>query len=416
MGHRRSRSRIGSTALRTLPVVLGGTLAAGAAFAEVMPSAEQMWEIIQEQQRQIEALERQQAETNEAVEATVEAVSDFDGGQQGWWNKTSLGGYGELHYEGGDKDQLDFHRFVLFVGHEFDERTRLFTEFELEHALAGEGKGGEVELEQAWVEFDLDESSNARAGVFLLPVGILNETHEPPTFYGVERNRVEKNIIPTTWWEGGVGYSHTTADGFRYDLAAHGGLNVPTDGGSKDFLIRSGRQKVAGSTLRDPAFTGRIRYTGIPGIEVASTVQYQADVTQGDTGDPETSAILIEAHVDVERSLGSGVTGGLRALYAQWSLDGEAADAIGRDKQYGLYVEPSVRFATKSGDIGIFARYSQDDNTAGSGTDTKHNEYVVGANYWPHPDVVLKLDYVSEDPPGDKEADNRVNIGFGYQF
>ena len=214
MGHRGSRSRIGSNALRTLPVVLAGTMAAGAAFAEDMPSAEQMWEIIQEQQRQIEALERQQAETNEAVEATVEAVSDFDGGQQGWWDKTSLGGYGELHYEGGNKDQFDFHRYVLFVGHEFDENTRLFTEFELEHALAGDGKPGEVELEQAWVEFDLDQSSNARAGVFLIPVGILNETHEPPTFYGVERNRVEKNIIPSTWWEGGAGFSHTTAGRF----------------------------------------------------------------------------------------------------------------------------------------------------------------------------------------------------------
>ena len=411
MRHRGSRSRIGSNALRTLPVVLAGTLAAGAAFAEEMPSAEQMWQIIQEQQREIDALKHQQAETDEAIEATVEAVSDFDGGQQGWWNDTSIGGYGELHYEGGNKDQLDFHRFVLFFGHEFDDRTRLFTEFELEHSLAGDGKPGEVELEQAWIEFDLDASSNLRAGVFLIPVGILNETHEPPTYFGVERNRVEKNIIPTTWWEGGFGYSHTTADGFRYDLFAHGGLDVPSDG-SKAFLIRSGRQKVASSTLRDLAYTGRIRYTGMPGIELASTVQYQADMTQGDPGDPTTSGLLLEAHAVIEQSLGSGLTGGLRALYARWDLDGAAAAAAGRDTQYGMYVEPSLRF----GDFGVFARYAEDDNTAGSGTDTKHQEIVLGANYWPHPDVVLKLDYVIETPPGDKEADNRVNIGFGYQF
>ena len=41
----------------------------------------------------------------------------------------------------------------------------------------------------------------------LVPVGFLNEVHEPPTFYGVERNPVEKNVIPTTWWEGGIGIS-----------------------------------------------------------------------------------------------------------------------------------------------------------------------------------------------------------------
>lgn len=412
MEHQGSQSRFGARALRTLPVVLAGTLAAGAAFAEEMPSAEQMWQIIQEQQREIDALKHQQAETDEAIEATVEAVSDFDGGQQGWWNDTSIGGYGELHYEGGNKDQLDFHRFVLFFGHEFDDRTRLFTEFELEHSLAGDGKPGEVELEQAWAEFDLDASSNLRAGVFLIPVGILNETHEPPTYYGVERNRVENKIIPTTWWEGGFGYSHTTADGFRYDLFAHGGLGAP-DEGSSAFLPRSGRQKVANSRLTDLAYTGRIRYTGMPGVEVASSIQYQTNMTQNEKKSAtSTSGLLIEAHADIERSLGSGITGKLRALYARWDLDNELASALGRDEQYGMYIEPSIRF----GDFGVFARYSVDDNSAGSAADTKHEDYVFGANYWPHPDVVLKLDYVVEQPAAGKEANDRVNIGFGYQF
>ena len=84
---------------------------------------------------------------------------------------------------------------------------RFFSEFELEHSLVkdtqeGEEAPGEVELEQAFIEYDFDQRNTARAGVFLLPIGILNETHEPPTFYGVERNTVENVIIPTTWWAG----------------------------------------------------------------------------------------------------------------------------------------------------------------------------------------------------------------------
>ena len=108
-----------------------------------------------------------------------------------------------------------FHRFVLFFGHKFNAATRMFSEFELEHALAGEGKPGEVELEQAYIEHDFGDAFTGRAGVMLIPAGILNEVHEPPTFYGVERNNVEKNIIPSTWWEGGAGGTVTTAAGLQ---------------------------------------------------------------------------------------------------------------------------------------------------------------------------------------------------------
>ena len=80
---------------------------------------------------------------------------------------------------------------------------------------------GEIELEQAYVEYDLTENHHAKAGVFLLPVGILNETHEPPTFYGVERNPVESNIIPTTWWAGGIAANGEIAPGWSYDIGVH---------------------------------------------------------------------------------------------------------------------------------------------------------------------------------------------------
>jgi hypothetical protein len=402
-----------------LSTSLVALLTCSTAFAADPPSREEMWKVIQKQQREIKTLsgnqkttQKQVKQTKKAVEATADAMKNVGSKKQGWWDRTSLGGYGEVHYNGGSTDQIDIHRFVLFVGHEFNSRTRLFSEFEVEHALAGEGKPGEVEMEQAWIEFDINEQATARAGVFLLPIGILNETHEPTTFYGVERNRVENKIIPATWWEGGAGLAYNLDNGLRFDAAVHSGLDVP----NATFLPRSGRQKVAEATARDPAFTGRIRYTGIPGLELASSLQYQVDVTQGDSGDTESSATLFEAHAVYKKPISKNAEFGFRALYAEWDIDGTAAAAIGADTQYGYYAEPSIKFKTSKGDVGLFARYSVDDNADGDSTDSKIEQFSVGMNYWPHENVVLKLDWQNESAPSGTDEKDRINAGVGFSF
>ena len=212
----------------------------------------------------------------------------------GAFAETSIGGYGELHYNnwdndaGSEKKEFDFHRFVLFFGHEFNDHIRFFSEVELEHALVedtDDGSGpGELELEQAYIEIDTGARSSVKTGVFIVPVGILNETHEPPTFYGVERNPVEKNIIPSTWWEAGVMYSAHMDNGISYDLAVHSGLSNP------DGDIRDGRQKVAKAEGESLAYSARLKYTGMPGLELAATVQRQSDLSQGTGGPAEAAA------------------------------------------------------------------------------------------------------------------------------
>ena len=174
-----------------------GLLASGAIAAT--PTPEQMWEIIQQQQEEIRRLKEQVAstrqeveQTSEKIEATATMVEEQAGGgaASSWVERTSLGGYGEMHYnnldnkngDSGDVDEIDFHRFVLFIGHEFSKKTRFFSEIELEHSLAGDGKPGEVELEQAYIEHDLSSTTQLKAGLFLMPVGLLNLTHEPNTF------------------------------------------------------------------------------------------------------------------------------------------------------------------------------------------------------------------------------------------
>jgi hypothetical protein len=100
-----------------------------------------------------------------------------------------------------------------------------------------------------------------------MPVGILNETHEPATFYGVERNDVENIIIPSTWWEAGGALNGYYSNGISWDLALTSGLAIPTTGDNA-FRIRSGRQKVSEAIANDFAYTGRLKYTGVRGLEL----------------------------------------------------------------------------------------------------------------------------------------------------
>lgn len=382
--------------------------ASGTSVAAQMPSAEEMWEIIQQQQREIEALKQGQERNSEKTEATAEALEQRAAapatGGGSTWDDTQIGGYGELHYNNLDsKEEIDFHRFVLFFGHQFTDRLRFFSELELEHALSGDGENGEVELEQAYVEYDLTNTQHVKAGLFLLPVGILNETHEPPTFYGVERNPVERYIIPTTWWAGGVGFNGELAPGWSYDFAIHEGLKTSA---ANNYAVRSGRQKTSEADANDLAATARVKWTGAPGVELAASIQYQEDITQSldaSAGD----AWLYEAHADIRRG-----PFGLRALYAMWDLDGSGPAAAGADEQSGFYIEPSFRINPQ---WGVFGRYSQWDNLAGDSLDSERVQYNTGVNFWPHPDVVFKADVQMQDFDGAKN-DNGFNLGVGYQF
>ncbi|MBW2725449.1 MAG: porin [Deltaproteobacteria bacterium] len=367
------------------------------AFAEDPPSNQELHDLYKVQQEQIDA----------TADAIDEAKSEGTGA---WFEKTHLGGYGELHFNfldgssgAGNKSEADFHRFVLFIDHEFSDKIRLYSEIELEHALTTGDAPGEVELEQAFIEFDLPTDLTASAGLFLIPVGILNETHEPTTFYGVERNPVEKNIIPTTWWEAGGMLSRRFDRGFRTDVAVTTGLQTGRDA-DENFVIRGGRQKVAEANASDVAITGRVIYSGHPGLEVGVAVQWSEDVAANGENTPAT---LFEGHVVYENG-----PFGLRALYARWDLHSDSAEAVGKDEQYGFYVEPSYRIFES---LGIFARYNQYNTSAGNSGGTMR-QYDVGLNFWPHEGVVLKLDgQFQRNDNGAPELDG-VNLGLGFAF
>ena len=380
--------------------------------ADLLAKLEFLQQQIDELKQQLEETQNQAVETDAKVEAVAE-VMESGSSQVAKASRTTISGYGELHYNNlsaqdpsHDLESIDFHRFVLFFGHEFNDKTRFYSEFELEHSLAGDDAPGEVELEQAFVEFDLKPGLYAKAGLFLIPVGILNETHEPPTFYGVERNDVESIIVPSTWWEAGAGLNGRWGSSWNWDLALTSGLQMPTTG-SNAFRVRSGRQKVAKAIASDGAITGRLRYLGIPGLQAAVTVQYQFDPSQA-ANDGLDDGTLVEAHIDYRRG---GF--GLRALYARWDFSGDAVEAAGADSQDGWYIEPSYRL---NNHLGFYTRYEEVD--AARDRD-QFSQWELGLNWWPTDNVVVKFDYRdrSHDLMGERGRDfTGIDIGLGYSF
>ena len=390
--------------------------------AQAQQSNAELLQRLDSLQQQINELKQQLAQTQDQAEATdakVEAVAEvIDSEPQlvAETSRTTLGGYGELHYNNlsaedpsRDLEQIDFHRFVLFFGHEFNHKTRFYSELELEHSFVADSGGdtpGEVELEQAFVEFDLKNNMHAKAGIFLLPVGLLNETHEPPTFYGVERNAVENIIVPSTWWEAGGGLNGRFGTDWDWVITASSGLQISTTG-SDAFRVRSGRQKVAKASASDGALTGRIRYLGIAGLQAALTVQYQFDPSQV-ANDGLDDGTLIEGHVDYRNG-----PFGLRVLYAHWDFSGEAVEAAEADKQTGWYVEPSYRVTNK---LGLYTRYEEIEAARDS---DNFSQWEVGLNWWPTPNVVFKFDYRDRSHDLDSQFGrdfSGIDLGMGYSF
>jgi hypothetical protein len=367
------------------------------------------------------------------MQQEIDTLADLieEGGSNdapGWWTKTSVGGYGELHWEtagtpfdanaatSSTNNKVDAHRYVLFFGHEFNKYLNFNSEFELEHGLVKDNHG-ELELEQMYLEQNLEymglNNTFIKYGVVLVPVGITNETHEPPTFYGVERNVVEKELNANTWWEGGI--FGQTALGQTADITfgVHSGL----DNASGD--IRSGRGKMQEQDGSNIAYTARVRYSGIQGVELAVWHNHQTDL-DNTPGTGNVTANLIGGHINMSPSEGFG----FRAVAGKWDLDcptTHACNTNGFAKAYGAYMEPSYRWSLGGpldSSIGIAARAGvrndKADETANASNKVRRYDLLV--NYWLSPNAVLKVDYESSKLYSSGKGSSGLNFGMGYQF
>ena len=195
--------------------------------------------------------------------ASLEAVANAQTAPPPRESLPTLSGYMETHLNK-VRDlptEVDLHRFVLMVGHSFSDRLKFWSEVEIEHAFVeveGGEETGEVAVEQAYVDLMVHRRFNLRAGMVLVPVGIINERHEPPTFNGVERTFVDTVIVPTTWRDTGIGAFGDLGRGFSYKAYALPGLDAT--GFSAEEGIAGGRQQGGKADASDPAVTGRLEY------------------------------------------------------------------------------------------------------------------------------------------------------------
>lgn len=353
------------------------------------------------------------------------AASKVYGVQQG----LSIGGYGEFLYEDGQggRDRLDALRAILYVGYKFDERWVLNTEIEIEHGSTSKSSGtsdsgGDVSFEFGYLDYLGSDALNARAGMVLIPVGFVNELHEPITFLGAQRPEVEKRIMPTTWRApGGGAFGGFGGFSYRaYAVTALEGSRFDEDG------LRSGRQKGNRTAAEDFALTGRLDWTDTPGLVAGASFYW------GDTGQdgldasglpvPDLNTTIVDVHVDWK----SGPLW-LRGLWATaWIDDTARRNAVTSgslaSRMDGFYVEAGYDvmsfLAPDSGQaLYPFVRYEEVDTQAqlapGANRVSGKSDTIrtFGLHWRPIPQVVVKADYQDFETGQD-----RFDLLLGYVF
>ncbi|MDQ3069939.1 MAG: hypothetical protein M3R55_09455 [Acidobacteriota bacterium] len=341
-----------------------------------------------------------------------------------------LSGYMDFHFNK-PADQpgvLDFHRFVLLLNHRFSERIRFVGELELEHAFVeGLEEAGELELEQAYLDFLIGRRFNIRAGMMLVPIGIINERHEPPVYHGVERPFVDTVIVPSTWFEAGAGVHGELGTGWRYRAFVFAPLNALAFDAEEG--IRNGRQKGSRATVRNIALSGRVEYLGVPGLQLG---------VSGWRGESSFAAPRLDSTVGIIEADARYRAGRLetRAQYAHIAISDAANlnDSVARStgvppniarQVRGWYTEAAYRIWNSGAprDLVAFLRYENFDTQFRMPDgylplkEFDREAWVGGLTYYPDPDVAVKIDVVQlNNASGFVRLPRTLNIGLGWWF
>ena len=338
-------------------------------------------------------------------------------------NRITLGGYGEINFNGydGKPNEIDVQRLVLLFAYKFDDRTQFVTEVEYEHVQ-------EVYVEQAFVNYNITDNLNARAGLMLVPMGIINEYHEGPTFNGVERPSLDGKIIPTTWREIGFGIAGRSNElSFRYQLYAMNGFVSFNE----DYILRGsdglrkGRQKGAESVNSDINISAKIEYYGLPNIRFGLAA-YSGKTQTTDLENAATQVGLTMLGLDYRYTKGRFSS---RGQWAQTTLKDVAAYNAAGNKDLGstmggYYIEGAYNLLplTNRQRLDVFVRYEDFDTHKKTDGGMMANpayhrmETTVGFSYHLAPGVVFKGDYQSKKTAASDKIIGQLNFGVGFFF
>ena len=424
----------------------GIALAALALLASAAPAAAQQADSaeIRKLREQIEAITRTLEELQLGRDVVVEADTASEGFgpaaskvyrvRQG----VSIGGYGEALYQNygteredgvasGRTDEIDYLRAVVYFGYKFNDRVLFNSEVEFEHASTG-GEG-EVSVEFAYLDYRLSPSFGFRGGLLLAPMGFVNELHEPPTFLGTTRPETERQVIPSTWRENGVGAFGTLGD-FSWRAYLMAGFDAT---GYSASGIRGGRQSGSRSLAEDWGVVGRVDWTGVPGLQLGGSA-YAGDAGQGATL-PSDPAVVVDARTTILEGHAEYRRGGLelRALVARSTIDdaaqvnelnGLAGDESVGEEGLGWYLQGGfdiLRLARTEQQLIPYLRYerldTQHDVPAGFTRNPANDRTItsLGAMWKPIPQVALKADYQWHSNEAETGV-NQLNVNLGYLF
>jgi len=382
-------------------------------------------EVSSSDQDRIAALEERVQNLSDELELrdmTAEDASNPLGGFR-------FGGYGEVHanFEENGNSMFDIHRLVMYVGYDFADWIVLNTEVEVEHAFVTEGAGGELLVEQLYVDFLLSDAVNVRAGRVLAPIGIINQYHEPTLFFGVERPSVDKNIIPSTWSLDGIGIFGAPFTWLNYQAYVVGGLDG--DEFSPNEGVRGGRIKER-SGLNDPAVTGRIDVYPSEDLDLRLGVSgyYGGTDNANKGGGNGTENDFTMYSFDFEYNVSRFRFRGVAALGENSDPQNLPAN-VGKEI-FGWYLEGGVSVMPDSWKVGKwaeadilpFVRYEAYDtqHTVPAGSTkfgaNERTEVTVGANFPLTQQFVLKADYQFRYSEAATDPNNLFNLGMGWAF
>lgn len=337
----------------------------------------------------------------------------------------SIGGYAQIDYnepDGSAPGKLDVHRMIMFLGYKFNEKVSFMSEIEYEHV-------SELYVEQAYLKYKANENFNVLAGLMLVPMGIINEFHEPTTFYGVERPNVDNYIVPTTWREIGVGFSGKIDNAsLKYQAYLFNGFKSYTSGagilrGSDGF--RKGRQKGAESVVNSPNLSAKLDYYGITGLRLGLSGYFGK--TQTDNTAIEGSTIGISMIGLDARYKYNNLE--LRGQYIHTNLsDTEDYNLLtGKDlgsEMYGFYGEVAYSFDLKGVEkLTPFLRYEKHNTQAETegilvANDAfDRDEIIFGLNYKVANGAAFKIDYqLMNNAVAGSDTAKQFNAGVAVSF
>ncbi len=348
--------------------------------------------------------------------------------------KTTIGGYGEVHYtnRSGPRTpaEVNLTRFVVYLAHAFNDKISLRSELEVEDARVENGSpAGEVAVEQAYLDYRLGAPFTLRAGLVLVPIGILNETHEPPAFNGVDRPDFDHDVIPTTWREIGVGAlgALPLLNGLSYRVYLLNGLK--SAGFSDAEGIREGRQEGQKASFANPSLTGRVEY-GRPGLKLGAAFWYGGTANQDSvlgtgTFENPVAVLAADARYDIGafHFRGEAATihlGGAQAINSRYGLAAGSRIAGGYLEGAFNLLRPLAPTSVEV--LNLFVRHERFDTHAAVPAGTPRDASLarrittLGIAYKPVWNVVFKGDYQLRRNRAGVGKNQVVSLGIGYQF